>query len=119
MKRGRWGLLVLVLLAGCPNSDQKWARSVAEGCLKNVFEGNLDAANIYTVSDFKFDDWQSTRELLKGRSWTITTEKISPNGDEAFFEGTWDANPGKGTFAVRVIKQDNKWRVDRFNAHKQ
>src|SRR5262249_30904654 len=121
MKLGRFGLLALVLLAGCPTSDQKWARSKAEGFLKNVFEGNLEAAKAYTVPDFKYGDYLTTIEVLKGRSWQITTERNSPQDDEAFFEGTWDTGqPKRGTFLVRVVKnkEDGKWRVDMFSAHK-
>ncbi|HKB39658.1 MAG TPA: hypothetical protein VKD72_24685 [Gemmataceae bacterium] len=121
MKLGRFGLLILVLLAGCPNSDQKWARSKAEGFLKNVFDGNLEAAKAYTVPDFKYGDYLTTIEVLKGRPWQITTERISPQADESFFEGSWDPGQGrKGTFLVRVVKnkEDGKWRVDMFNAQK-
>jgi hypothetical protein len=113
---------LLVLLAGCPgqSNDQKWAKTIAEGYLKNVFEGNLDAAAAYTVADFKYDnaDALAVIQLLKGKSWQITSENVSPAGDEAFFEGTWDASPGKGTFVVRAIKKDGKWRVEKFTAHK-
>jgi hypothetical protein len=117
----RWGLLLAVcVLAGCPGNDQtKWPRSMAEGFLKNVFEGNLDSAAAYTVEDFKYPDAVAVVQMLKGKLWRINSENVSPNGDEAFFEGTWDAEPGKGTFVVRVSKKDTKWRVDKFTAHKE
>lgn len=120
----RFGLVVVVAvaLAGCPasNSDQKWARTITEGYLKNIFEGNPDAAAAYTVSDFKYKDADAVAvvQMLKGKTWQIATENMSPANDEAFFEGTWDAKPGRGTFVVRVVKKDGKWRVEEFTAHK-
>jgi hypothetical protein len=120
LPRWRFGLVLIVCaLLSCPgpSTEQKWARSLAEGYLKNVFEGNVDAAAAYTVPDFKYDDTVFTVQLLKGKSWQITTENVGP--DEAFFEGTWDASPAKdGKFLVRMIKKDGKWRVDKFTAHK-
>jgi hypothetical protein len=121
-RNGRLPLLLLCgLLLGCPGAspDQQWSRKMAEGYLKNVFEGNLDSAAAYTVTDFKYDDAVGTVQMLKGKSWQITSDNVSPLGDEAFYEGTWDATPGQGTFVVRLTKKDGKWRVEKFNSHKK
>jgi hypothetical protein len=113
-------ILLLGVLAGCPGTEQtKWPRSLAEGFLKNVFEGNLEAAAAYTVDDFQYSNRDAVVQMVKGKVWRVASENVSPTGDEAFFEGTWDAEPGKGTFVVRMSKKDGKWRVDKFNAHKE
>ncbi len=118
--RLRLGLLLAAAcaLVGCPgqSTEQQWAKNLAEGYLKNVFEGNLDAAAAYTTKDFKYDDAAAVVQMVKGKSWQITSEKMGP--DEAFFEGTWDATPNPGTFTVRMVKKEGKWRVEVFKVHK-
>jgi hypothetical protein len=116
--RGWWCVVLALFVVGCSGSDQKWSRSMAEGYLKNVFEGNLDSAAAYTVTDFRYDDALFVRQLITGKSWQISSETLAPTGDEAFFEGTWDAKPGRGSFVVRMVKKDGKWRVDKFNANR-
>lgn len=109
---------------GKRQADFKWARGIADDFLRAVKK--QDDANVETllVADYA--------KLLKDRTtfnpepaaavyertksfdkWTITDEELSPDRDEAVFQGELSSTSGTRAFALRVVKDKatGRWRV--------
>jgi hypothetical protein len=133
--------LFVVALVGCgqstpptgpdstPAPELKWARTVAETFLSDVLsaggdryrEGMNNCTEAFRRRYNSEGVFLETPELSGSKdhpaSWAITSEELSPNGDEAIFNGTITSRR-QGTFSIRVVqeKEAGRWRVDYFSS---
>jgi hypothetical protein len=105
--------------------DLKWAKEVATDFVNSVLHQNLIAADMLVAEEFQkaakaktFRDGSATEALyglvtVGAVGWSIESEVISPDADEAVFRGTFKHAGGDSELSVRVAKQheSGKWRV--------
>jgi hypothetical protein len=110
-------------------AELKWAKEVATDFLNAGMQTNYASAEALVAPDFKkvLSDGQTSVTYLLSRaasggggqeSWTIASEEIAPDKDEAFFRGTFKAKKSEAEFSLRVAKEKEggKWRVCFFTA---
>jgi hypothetical protein len=108
-------------------AELAWAKEVAADFLNAGVQGNYASAEALATAEFKkiLNDTgpSSVTYLLsvvagggQAESWSITTEEIAPDNDEAAFRGAFKGKKGEATFSVRVVKEkeSGKWRVGYF-----
>jgi hypothetical protein len=107
-------------------AEVNWARGVADDFLKAL--ENQDHANIQTLLTPEYAKLLTNldpqkrepadiviQKALYPRTWSITAEDISPDRDEAVFEGEFgyrDETKAKA-FALRIVKgkEAGGWRI--------
>jgi hypothetical protein len=126
-------LCALALPAARGEDDKKaelaWAKEVATDFLNAGLSGNYASAEVLATAEFKKalqeSGPSSVTFLLSSaaagggaESWSITTEEIAPDRDEAVFRGSLKGKKGEAAFSVRVVKEKDggKWRVGFFAA---
>jgi hypothetical protein len=110
-------------------AELAWAKEVAADFLSAGLSGNYASAEALATPEFKKTLQESgptsVTSLLSSaaagggaESWSISTEEIAPDKDEAMFRGTFRGKKGEAAFSVRVIKEKDggKWRVGFFAA---
>jgi hypothetical protein len=112
-----------------PAPELKWARTVAETFLSDVLSAGGDRyregmnncteafRRRYNAEGVFFETPELSGSKDHPASWAITSEQLSPNGDEAIFNGTITSRR-QGTFSIRVVqeKEAGRWRVDYFSS---
>src|SRR5262249_6377515 len=117
-------------------AELKWPRAVAEAFLKDMLspggeryrEGLSNCTEVFKQRYngqgvfFETPDLSGTKE--HAATWLISTEELSPAGDEAIFNGVISSRR-EGTFSLRVTKEKEgekeagRWRVDYFSPRYQ
>jgi hypothetical protein len=126
------GLLCGLALPAARGEDAKtaelaWAKEVATDFLSAGLGGNYASAEALATAEFKKTLQESGPSSITfllssaaggAESWTIGTEEIAPDKDEAVFRGAFRGKKGEATFSLRVAKEKDggKWRVSFFAA---
>lgn len=110
-------------------AELAWAKEVATDFLNAGLGGNYASAETLATAEFKktlHESGPSSVTFLLSsaaagggaESWSITTEEIAPDKDEAVFRGAFRGKKGEAAFSVRVVKEKDggKWRVSFFAA---
>jgi hypothetical protein len=116
-------------------AELKWAREIAENFLNDIVARKWENAAEATTKAFKANDRNgiySLRPEIEGTdvkepdggvtAWTISTQEIAPDHDEASFRGTLTGPMRSGSFSLRVVKDKDdggKWRVAQFSFRPQ
>jgi hypothetical protein len=108
-------------------AELAWAKEVATDFLDAALGGNYASAEALATADFKKTLQESGPTTITfllssaaggAESWSIGTEEIAPDKDEAVFRGTFRSKKGAAALSVRVVKEKDggKWRVSFFAA---
>jgi hypothetical protein len=118
------------------DAELKWAREMAEDFLNDIVAGKWNNAAALTSKSYHNERWGRGFNAIKGEmdgtldghkpgqeltAWTIASQQIAPDQDEASFRGQLTGPQYAGEFTLRIIKQkdDGKWRVEQFSFRPQ
>ena len=109
--------------------ELKWARTVAETFLSDALSAGGDRyregmnncteafRRRYNAEGVFYETPDLTGSKDHPATWAITSEELSPDGNEAIFNGTITSRR-QGTFSIRVVQEKDagRWRVDYFSS---
>jgi hypothetical protein len=103
--------------------DLRSARTVCEGFLMGLDNNSLESAHRFTTK--KLQQSLTPQNWSRGQgklTWTINSESISEDRNEATFHGTWTFEHGvRQNFVVTVVKHHDResgggqWLVDGYS----
>jgi len=129
-----WLLLLLSVAASAQEktdkkvAELKWAKTLVTDFLSAGTKREYDQATVLLSEELKKALEKSSEPgrtfvsnrfsvYLKGaKDWSITSEDIAPDQDEAVFRGVSSLGQEEAPFTVRVVKEKDsgKWRVNLF-----
>lgn len=103
----------------------RYARAVADAFLNDAL-GRRENLRENSTADFDLrlprvlpeSDFPADGKPGPFTSWTINSEALSTDGNEALFGGTLNGSR-TATFDLRVVKEGDKWRVGYFSYRPQ
>src|SRR5206468_724793 len=102
-------------------------KEVAVDFLNAGLQNNYASAEALVTAEFKRvlkEGSTSVTDRLSevmgngAEAWSVTSEGMAPDKDEALFRGTFKGKQGEAPFSLRVVKEKEggKWRIGFFAA---
>ncbi len=109
-------------------AELKWVKTLVSDFMDAGMRGEYDQAVVLLSADLKkalegttepgrtflYNRFGVYLSSQGARSWSLTSDEISPELDEAVVRGVAASEEGQAEFTVRVTKDNGKWRVHQF-----
>jgi hypothetical protein len=113
-------------------AELKWAKEVVTDFMSAGTQREYDQATVLLSAELRkalekssepgstFVQNRFSVYLKQAKDWTITSEAIAPDEDEAVFRGKSSLDDMEAEYTVRVVKEKDsgKWRVNLFTVGK-
>jgi hypothetical protein len=109
-------------------AELKWIKALVGDFMDAGFRGEYDQATVLLSAELRkaLDGSTEPGRTFVGnrfgphlisqgaKTWSLTSDEISPELDEAVVRGIAAGDDGMAEFTVRVTKENGKWRVHQF-----